>query len=312
MKLRNPLPLTLALFTTTALGACQSQDTAERDEASSMDRDSTSAAVDVVARDFVFDAPDTIGSGWTTIRFTNSGTQTHFVVLHRLPPDKTLNDWAAAVAAPFDSAWGGLQAGTMTKAEAGKVIASMLPSWYGDVEERGGVGLVAPGHSAQATMNLSPGTYVLECYVKTPKDLQFHVGLGMAHQLTVTASDSNEQPPQADLDITFADGKMDAPSEVSSGRHVVAVHYRWQSEMGMGNDVNVAQLPDGTTAEDLVPWMDWMNVHGLEAPAPATFVGGVQEAPEGSTAYFTVDLTPGRYAWAVENGQGIVQPFSVQ
>jgi len=309
MQLRNPL-FALALLATTSLGACQRQDSSPQDEGSSMGT-AASSAVNVIARDFAFDAPDSIPSGWTTIRFTNAGTQTHFVVFHRLPPEKTLQDWAAAVTAPFDSAWGGLQAGTMTKAQAGAVLASMLPPWYGDIEDMGGVGLVAPGHSAQATMNLSPGTYVLECYVKTP-DLQFHVGLGMAHQLTVTASDSGEQPPQADLDITFADGKMDAPAEVSSGRHVVAVHYRWQPATGMGNDVNVAQLPDGTTAEDLIPWMDWMNVHGLEAPAPATFVGGVQEAPEGSTVYFTVDLPPGRHAWAVENGQGLVQPFTVQ
>ena len=56
-----------------------------------------------------------------------------------------------------------------------------------------------------------------------------------------------------------------------------------------------------------------MNGDGLRAPAPATFVGGVQEMPEGRTAYFTIDLEAGRYAWISENaGRGMVREFTVR
>ena len=57
-----------------------------------------------------------------------------------------------------------------------------------------------------------------------------------------------------------------------------------------------------------------MNVGGLGEPAPATFVGGVHEMPAGYTAFFTVDLEPGRYAWIAESGaaRGMVEEFTVE
>lgn len=43
-----------------------------------------------------------------------------------------------------------------------------------------------------------------------------------------------------------------------------------------------------------------MNVKGLHVPAPAEFLGRVEEMPARDTAYFTVDLTPGRDALTFE------------
>ena len=156
-----------------------------------------------------------------------------------------------------------------------------------------------------------PGTYVLECYVKTP-DGMFHTSLGMARELTVVAGPSSTKPPAADLEIAFADGVMEAPAAVQSGSHTVAVHYRQAAEGLLANDVHVAPLSDGVEADLIVPWMDWMNVAGLRAPAPVRFLGGVQEMPLGNTAYFTIELTPGRYVWISENaGNGMVKAFTV-
>ncbi len=65
--------------------------------------------------------------------------------------------------------------------------------------------------------------------------------------------------------------------------------------------------------EDLLPWMDFLNVEGLQNPAPAVFFGGMQERPEGQTAYFTVELESGRYAWISEapDVRHMVQEFAV-
>jgi hypothetical protein len=270
-----------------------------------------SAVVEVVATDFAFQAPDTIPAGWTTLRLINQGAQTHFVVLDHLPDGRTLDDFAAAVAVPFDSAWNGLQRGTLEKADVASLLGSLLPEWFAGVRQTGGVGLLAPGEQATATMQLEPGTYVLECYVKTP-DGTFHTALGMARQLTVSGERSATRPPTADVEVAFAGGAMTAPAAIAPGRQIVAVSYGHAAEGLLANDVHVARLPEGVAADSIVPWMDWMNVAGLRAPAPVSFLGGVQEMPVGSTAYFTVELAPGRYVWISENaGDGMVQAFTV-
>ena len=270
-----------------------------------------SAVVEVVATDFAFQAPDTIPAGWTTLRLRNQGAQTHFVVLDHLPDGRTLDDFAAAVGMPFDSVWNGLQRGTLEKADVAPLLGKLLPEWFAEVRQTGGVGLLAPGEQATATMQLEPGTYVLECYVKTP-DGTFHTALGMARQLTVPERRSAAGPPTAQFEVAFADGAMTAPAAIAAGRQTVAVHYRHAAEGLLANDVHVARLPEGIDADSVVPWMDWMNVAGLRAPAPVSFLGGVQEMPVGSTAYFTVELTPGRYVWISENaGNGMVQTFTV-
>jgi len=66
--------------------------------------------------------------------------------------------------------------------------------------------------------------------------------------------------------------------------------------------------------DEVVEWMDWMNVDGLRAPSPAAFVGGIHEMPAGYTAFFTVDLEPGRYAWIAESGAelGMVNEFTIE
>ena len=85
-------------------------------------------------------------------------------------------------------------------------------------------------------------------------------------------------------------------------------------EFGLGNDVHVVRLEEEADLDEVVEWMDWMNVDGLRAPSPAAFVGGVHEMPAGYKAFFTVDLEPGRYAWIAESGaaRGMVEEFTVE
>jgi hypothetical protein len=63
-------------------------------------------------------------------------------------------------------------------------------------------------------------------------------------------------------------------------------------------------------------WLDWRNKDGLEDPSPVTFLGGINDMPEGSHSYFTVDLAPGNYAFIAEvpspEELGLVLPFTVE
>ncbi len=59
--------------------------------------------------------------------------------------------------------------------------------------------------------------------------------------------------------------------------------------------MHVARLDADTEIPDLLRWMNWFELDGLRTPAPGQFLGGMHPMPEGSTAYFTVDLEPGRF-----------------
>ena len=305
-----------AALSVAALAACQPADRSEpaaEGSGAAEEPSSGSYVVDYAARDYAFVGPAEIPSGWVTIRMANEGLEHHFVVLTLLPEGKTIEDYVSDVGVPFDQAWEALRTGAVDKAGAGAMLGELLPEWYASAASMGGPGLVAPGRVGQATMRLTPGDYVMECYVKTA-DGVFHVALGMAMPLTVTEEDTGATPPHADLKITLFRDSMAVEGIPAAGQQTVAVNFDEHPEYGLGNDVHVVRLEDGTDLDEVVEWMDWMNVDGLRAPSPAAFVGGVHEMPAGFTAFFTVDLDPGHYAWISESGaaRGMVEEFTVE
>ena len=315
IELRRALSIAVGISLAT-LTACQPADqgqAATEDLETAKTAASQSYVVEYVARDYAFSGPTEIPSGWVTMRMANEGLEHHFIFLTLLPEGKTIEDYASDVGPAFGEAWDALQAGTVDKAAAGAMIGEALPEWYASAAPMGGPGLVAPGKKAQATMRLAPGNYVMECYVKTA-DGVFHIALGMALQLTVTAEDSGGQPPRADVDLTLFEDFMAVEGAPAAGRQTVAVNFDEHPAFGLGNDVHVVRLEEGTDLDEVIAWMDWMNIDGLRAPSPATFVGGLHEMPAGYTAFFTVDLEPGRYAWIAESGaaRGMVEEFTVE
>lgn len=303
------------LIAAASLAACQQADTDQPAGAASETAGEASPSahvVEVTARDYAFDSPDEIPSGWTTFRLKNEGNEHHFLLLQRLPEGKTLEVYKEEIAQPFDSVWHELESG-LGKAEAGALLGQLLPEWWVSVRQMGGPGFVAPGGIAETSVKLEPGTYVMECYVKTA-DGKFHSMLGMARELTVTGEDSGASPPEADLEIALSNFEMAIDGDATAGQQTVAVHFREHPEYSLGNDVHVVRLEDDTELDEVIAWMDWMNVDGLREPAPAAFIGGAHEMPVGHTSYFTVNLTPGRYAWIAESAadKGMVLEFAIE
>jgi len=257
--------------------------------------------VEFTASDYAFQGlPDTLPSGWTTFRMENAGREVHFVVFDRLPDRKTSEDFLREVAAPFDSVWYRLRDGEIDREQALTLLGEKLPEWYGAVRRWGGTGLVAPGRTARTTIDLEPGAYMMECYVKTA-DGEFHVSVGMWHELTVTEDSTGRAPPDADIEMAVSGQAIEAPDTLPAGRHTFAARFGERPPGSLGGDANLVRLDGGASLEDdIVPWMDWINLEGLGAPAPAEFLGGTQEMPAGRTSYFTVDLEPGSYAWVSE------------
>lgn len=311
----RPLRIAASLFATASLTACGPGGTDEPADAASEPAGVTSPSahvVQVTARDYAFDSPDQIPSGWTTFRLANEGKEHHFLLLQRLPEGKTLEEYKEEIAQPFDSVWHELERG-LGKADAGALLGQLLPEWWGSVRQMGGPGFVAPGGIAETTVKLEPGTYIMECYVKTA-DGKFHSMLGMTRELTVTAEASGASPPEADLEIELSNFEMAFDGDAMAGPQTVAVHFQEHPEYALGNDVHVVRLANDTGLDEVISWMDWMNVDGLREPAPAAFLGGAHEMPVGHTTYFTVNLTPGRYAWIAESAadKGMVKEFTIE
>ena len=149
--------------------------------------------VDIVSRGLHFDAPDVIPAGWTTFRFRNETGGTHFVALEKMPlvegAQKTLEDSKAEVVPVFQNIMDSLAGVPLSSPGSGLAV----PEWYGGVVLTGGPGLVAPGRTAETSVYLEPGTYVIECYVKD--NGVFHSMAGMIDQIVVTDETSRARSP---------------------------------------------------------------------------------------------------------------------
>jgi len=316
MRLRR-LP---TLFATTlavwGLVACQPAEQDEPGTGPAADTPAEAPGPDVVkvaALDYAFQMPAEVPSGWTTFRLANDGEEPHFMVLWKLPEGRTLDDYLAEITPAFVIAYDSIVAGTVDAAGAGVLIGENLPEWFAEMKPMGGPGMVTPGRSVATTMNLEPGTYVAECYVKTAEG-EFHGELGMIAQLTVTDDATGAAPPAADAGMTLTSTSIGTDGPVAAGERTFAVHYEEHPQGGLGHDVHVARLGEDADLDAIAAWMDWLNVEGFRDPAPVEFVGGVQEMPVGATSYFTVNLEPGRYAWVSEatTTERLVETFTVE
>ena len=277
------------------------------------------SVVNVVARGLTFEAPDTIPSGWTTFRFDNQAPMVHFVQVERLPEGITIKEQQELVAPVFQEGYRLLAAGQTDSAMA---AFGTLPEWFGQIIFVGGPGLTAGGLVSEATVHLEPGTYLLECYVKTGG--VFHSfnpappAYGMVHQFTVTDSVTEAPEPTTDLQVTLSSARGIEVSGVPvAGPQTIAVTFEDQKvhENFVGNDLHLARLGDGADISALAAWMDWRFPGGLETPAPVQFLGGIQDMPAGATGYFKVILSPGEYAWVSEvanpDQKGMLKTFGV-
>jgi len=128
----------------------------------------------------------------------------------------------------------------------------------------------------------------------------FHTSMGMTKDIVVTTTDSGNKALKSDIDITISstDGIVFNDS-ITSGKHIFSVYYKDQTvhENFVGHDINLVKLDENANLKDLESWMNWANPKGLIEPAPLyiTFLGGVNDLPEGDIGYFSVNLEIGNY-----------------
>jgi hypothetical protein len=217
--------------------------------------------VTVTARDYAFDAPDSVAAGLTEFRLENEGTELHHIFLIRLDEGKMLKDALDAFAA-----------------------GGPPPKWMREV---GGPNTPVPGGATSAALRLAAGRYAMICVIPSA-DRKPHLMKGMARELVVTpATAPAARAPQADLTMTLSDYAFALSKPLRAGRQLVRV----RNSASQPHEVVVVQLAPGKTAGDVVAWLAKQ-----EGPPPGAPMGGTTPMAQGEENIATLDLAPGKYA----------------
>lgn len=313
----NPLLIKQLLVITIALlftQACMT-DTKQNNEVDAAAKSENE--IEIITTAMEFQMPDTITSGWNTWVYHNKSIFTHFILIDDYPNGITLDSVEQRVLPVFGS---GMQLINEGNAEEGFAEFAKLPQWFSEVIWPGGVGLISPGLTAQTTLKLDPGYYLVECYVKMSSGM-FHTNMGMIKELVVVDEESSLEEPQADVAISISSASgIEFEPPATAGNYTFSVHFLDQvpHENFLGHDLNLVKLAEDANEKVLEAWMDWRDPKGLIDPAPEgfTFLGGVNDMPEGGKAYFTAQLEPGKYAMVSEVPntleKGLFKTFEVQ
>ncbi len=303
--------LVFALTLAAGLAAC----TGQPDDAPSEPQNILELSVEGLS----FVGPDTIRSGWTTIRVTNEGGMTHHALVYRLPDGIMAEMVDEEVVERIQASLTAAIEGDLEKAAE---ISASMPAWVADFVWLGGPGMMSNGVTGEATMYLEPGNYIIECYVKT-NGVQHNYNpvpgeFGMVFPLTVLEEDGGMSEPDANVTLTVSnDGYQLTDGAFLPGENSVRVNFAEQRLYNnfVGHDAHVFRIEPDTDVDAAARWPDFFPVEGQQTPAPAQFVGGIHDMPQGTTGYFKLDLEPGDYGITAEipdaKNSGFFMQFSV-
>lgn len=313
---RNILGIAIVIGMLLACSSGKEKPKSEAEEAATMTTAATNASVvEVAARDFAFEAPDQLASGWHTFRFTNNGKQEHFFYIYRLPDNKTYDQFLEEAMKPFGMVWNEYASGQISRDSALAKFGTALPGWFmTDMVPSGGVGLTEPGEMAETTVKLDPGLHVVECYVKMP-DGSWHTERGMQQPLMVTTDSTGFEPPEADVELSLSNYNIERKGAYRAGNQIIAIHVMENPQGFTMHNLDLFRLGDDTTTvRQIVKWMDWMDLNQFRAPAPGYSLGGIEPMAAGRTGYVAVNFTPGTYAWVSEGygSRGMFETFTIE
>jgi hypothetical protein len=282
---QHQLFITLAILVMAlVLSACGS--------AAASTRMAASAAIPEVtikAADFSFDAPDQIEAGLIKVNLVNNGQEPHHAQIARLNDGVTLDQFQAAL-------------------REGEAAAFPLIAFVG------GPGLVDPGLETQVTLDLTPGQYILLCFMPSHDGVP-HLAKGMVRPIEVVApaDPAEAAAPKADATVKLLDFSFILPAEIKAGPQV------WEvvNEGPQPHEIMLVKLAEGKTVADINAFMS--DPHG--AP-PFSQIGGFQAINPGVSGWLNLDLTPGEYvalchvpdpaSGKAHEELGMMMPFSVK
>ena len=223
----------------------------------------TPTVVTVTAKDFAYDAPDTISSGMVTIRLVNSGPSIHHIQLLKLDDGHTVAE--------------------LTEGLKHMKADSPPPPW---VHEVAGPNTPVPGSEASITEEIAPGNYAIVCFIPAA-DMMPHAMKGMIKSLTVIPSTgAMAAAPTSDISVTMTDYSWTVTPDITAGKHVLKL----ENTAEQPHEMLLVMLPPGKKVGDLPKW-----VEKQVGPPPAKPMGGISGMRKGAVVYVPVDLDPGEY-----------------
>ncbi|HEV2669702.1 MAG TPA: hypothetical protein VGU74_01305, partial [Gemmatimonadales bacterium] len=154
----------------------------------------------------------------------------------------------------------------------------------------GGAGEVVPGDTSVITTNLTPGNYVIACFIPSP-DGKWHVQKGMHRRLVVAAAAGATAPaaagPKSDLTVTLSDYAFNISAPVTAGTHTIRV----ENSGPQVHELAVERLAPGKTLAD---WQRWAQ-GGMKGQPVSIPVGGFTGPDKGKVGWVTLTFTPGTY-----------------
>jgi len=264
-----------------ALCACGQKEAAKPDSApiaqagaaaSKASYDPATHVAVVHTKDFSFDAPDSVGAGWTTFHLMNDGPAIHHIQFVRIDSGKAVQDVVTAMDAVLKG-------------------QGPPPVWMTFVA---GPNAPNPGTESDATVNLAAGNYALICLVDIPSHVA-HFDKGMVRALKVTAaSGTPAAEPTADVTLALSDYKFEPTGPVTTaGTHTFKV----TNAGPQPHEIEIVRFAPGKTMKDLGEFMAAaMGPNPPTTPPPGDLIGGLSAGQAKQVAYFTANLTPGKYA----------------
>jgi len=213
----------------------------------------------IVAGDFTFTAPDTVAAGVTSIVLVNQGKEPHQAVVMRIDSGKT----------PAE-----VQAGMM---------GNTIPSW---MSFPGGPNGAMPGDSTNATATLTPGNYMLVCFL-SGADGKPHLMKGMTKNFVVKPAGAAMALPTGDVTVTAKDYAFEVSPAITAGTHTV----RMVNAGPQLHEIGLLKLAPGKTMAQVQAWMGT----DMKSAPPFMMVGGIAGLTMGQTANFTTTFGKGDY-----------------
>jgi len=216
--------------------------------------------VNVVAREYQFEMPDTLPAGPTLFHLTDDGSQLHHVTLVKLEQGKRLADFTALPPGP-------------------------LPDWATFV---GGPNTPMPhGGQDEDVVDLAPGNYVAICVIPDT-DGELHMMKGMVKALTVNPSTEVRTMPASDRILTLTDYTFTFSAPLTAGQHVIQVVNKGTQP----HEAVMFLLEEGKTGEDIAQWV----MNDMQGPPPGAPVAGISAEAPGKENTLLLNLSPGKYA----------------
>ena len=219
--------------------------------------------VSIVARDFAYEAPDTIRSGMTTLRLKDLGPEPHHVQIVRLLEGRSHADLMGALQ-------------TMKPTDP-------IPAWMRMIA---GPNVPAPGTESNLTTSLEPGPYALLCFVESAGHVP-HFAKGMVKPFTVVpAAGPSAAAPVADINVALTDYTWTITPAITAGRHTLKI----ENSATQPHELVLLRLNEGKSEEDALKWAET-----FAGPPPFAFAGGISNMAPAEVAYTTIDVTGGNY-----------------